>query len=82
MSYSLLIEEVYKIIEEIPQEKIEDVLVYLRKTKQGYINNPNTDLKKEVAFERLKKYKGIVPSNIDIEKERKNYLEKKHGFVS
>ncbi len=60
MTNSVTVKEAYKLIDEIPAEKLEYVIQFLRGAKGLLGDKKENNRQKEIAFNNLKQYKGIL----------------------
>lgn len=79
MTNSVTVKEAYKLIDEIPAEKLEYVIQFLRGAK-GLLGDKKENIRqKEIAFNNLKQYKGILTDRFDYDKKKFEYMEEKYG---
>ena len=79
MTNSVTVKEAYKLIDEIPAEKLEYVIQFLRGAKGLLGDKKENNRQKEIAFNNLKKYKGILTDRFDYDKKKFEYMEEKYG---
>lgn len=79
MTNSVTVKEAYKLIDEIPAEKMEYVIQFLRGAKGLLGDKKENNRQKEIAFNKLKQYKGIVTERFDYDKKKFEYMEEKYG---
>lgn len=79
MTNSVTVKEAYKLIDEIPAEKLEYVIQFLRGAKRLLGDKKENNRQKEIAFNNLKQYKGIVTDRFDYDKKKFEYMEEKYG---
>lgn len=81
MTNSVTVKEAYKLIDEIPAEKLEYVIQFLRGAKGLLGDKKENNRQKEIAFNNLKQYKGIVTERFDYDKKKSEYMEEKYGRI-
>lgn len=79
MTNSVTVKEAYKLIDEIPAEKLEYVIQFLRGAKGLLGDKKENNRQKEIAFNNLKQYKGIITDRFDYDKKKIEYMEEKYG---
>lgn len=79
MTNSVTVKEAYKLIDEIPAEKLEYVIQFLRGAKGLLGDKKENNRQKEIAFNNLKQYKGILTDSFDYDKKKFEYMEEKYG---
>lgn len=79
MTNSVTVKEAYKLIDEIPAEKLEYVIQFLRVAKGLLGDKKENNRQKEIAFNNLKQYKGILTDRFDYDKKKFEYMEEKYG---
>lgn len=79
MTNSVTVKEAYKLIDEIPAEKLEYVIQFLRGAKGLHADKKENNRQKEIAFNNLKQYKGILTDRFDYDKKKFEYMEEKYG---
>lgn len=79
MTNSVTVKEAYKLIDEIPAEKLEYVIKFLRVAKGLLGDKKENNRQKEIAFNNLKQYKGILTDRFDYDKKKFEYMEEKYG---
>jgi len=79
MTNSVTVKEAYKLIDEIPAEKLEYVIQFLRGAKGLLGDKKENNRQKEIAFNNLKQYKGILTDRFDYDKKKFEYMEEKYG---
>ncbi len=79
MTNSVTVKEAYKLIDEIPAEKLEYVIQFLRGAKGLLGDKKENNLQKEIAFNNLKQFKGILTDRFDYDKKKFEYMEEKYG---
>lgn len=79
MTNSVTVKEAYKLIDEIPTEKLEYVIQFLRGAKGLLGDKKENNRQKEIAFNNLKQYKGILTDRFDYDKKKFEYMEEKYG---
>lgn len=79
MTNSVTVKEAYKLIDEIPAEKLEYVIQFLRGAKGLLDDKKENNRQKEIAFNNLKQYKGILTDRFDYDKKKFEYMEEKYG---
>ena len=79
MTNSVTVKEAYKLIDEIPAVKLEYVIQFLRGAKGLLGDKKENNRQKEIAFNNLKQYKGIVTERFDYDKKKFEYMEEKYG---
>lgn len=79
MTNSVAVKEAYKLIDEIPAEKLEYVIQFLRGAKGLLGDKKENNRQKEIAFNNLKQYKGFVTERFDYDKKKFEYMEEKYG---
>ena len=67
MSNNIMLQEAYKLIDEIPQNKLEYVIQFLSSAK-GLLTDDAKTLDSEKAFNNLMTLKGSISSNFDYKK--------------
>lgn len=79
MTNSVTVKEAYKLIDEIPVEKLKYVIQFLRGAKGLLGDKKENNKQKEIAFNNLKQFKGILTDRFDYDKKRFEYMEEKYG---
>lgn len=81
MTNSVAVKEAYKLIDEIPAEKLEYVIQFLRGAKGLLVDQKENNQKKEIAFNNLKQFKGVLTDSFDYDKKKSEYMEEKYGRI-
>lgn len=81
MTNSVTVREAYKLIDEIPVEKLEYVVQFLRGAKGLLVDQKENSQQKEIAFNKIKQFKGILTDRFDYDKKKSEYMEEKYGCV-
>lgn len=79
MTNSVTVKEAYKLIDEIPVEKLKYVIQFLRGAKGLVGDKKENNKQKEIAFNNLKQFKGILTDRFDYDKKKFEYMEEKYG---
>lgn len=79
MTNSVTVKEAYKLIDEIPVEKLKYVIQFLRGAKGLLGDKKENSKQKEIAFNNLKQFKGILTDRFDYDKKKFEYMEEKYG---
>jgi hypothetical protein len=79
MTNSVTVKEAYKLIDEIPVEKLKYVIQFLRGAKGLLGDKKENNKQKEIAFNNLKQFKGILTDRFDYDKKKFEYMEEKYG---
>ena len=79
MTKSVTVKEAYKLIDEIPVEKLKYVIQFLRGAKGLLGDKKEKNKQKEIAFNNLKQFKGIFTDRFDYDKKKFEYMEEKYG---
>ena len=81
MSNTVMLQQAYKLIDEIPQNKLGYVIQFLTGAK-GLLADDDKTLNAENAFNNLMTLKGIISDDFDYKKAKSEYLDKKYGCIN